>query len=84
LWLRTLSTFRGKFYSVQIDPKAIEEIKALGVENYTSLLDIPEPIELVVVAVPRAVAPKILEDYLQNGVAAADFFTSGFAEADTE
>jgi len=84
MWLRALSTFKGKLYSVQIDPRSIEGIKALGVENYTSLLDIPEPIDLVVVAVPRAVAPKILEDCIRKGVAAAEFFTSGFAETDTE
>ena len=84
MWLRALSTFKGKLYSIQIDPKSIEGIKALGVENYTSLLDIPEPIDLVVVAVPRAVAPKILEDCIHKGVAAAEFFTSGFAETDTE
>jgi len=84
MWLRTMSTFEGKFYSVQIDPKAIERIKALGVENYTSLLDIPEPIDLAVVAVPRAAAPKILEDCITKGVAAAEFFTSGFAETGTE
>ena len=84
MWFRAMSTFKGKLYSVQIDPKAIEGIKALGVENYTSLLDIPEPIDLVVVAVPRAVAPQILEDCIHKGVAAAEFFTSGFAETDTE
>lgn len=84
MWLRTMSTFKGKIYSVQIDPGTIERIKALGVENYTSLLDIPEPIDLAVVAVPRAVAPQILEDCIHKGVAAAQFFTSGFAETDTE
>ena len=84
MWFRALSAFKGKLYSVQIDPKSIEGIKALGVENYTSLLDIPEPVDLVVVAVPRAVAPKILEDCIHKGVAAAEFFTSGFAETDTE
>jgi len=84
MWLRTLSTFKGKLYSVQIDPKAIKAIQALGIENYTSLLDIPEPIDLVVVAVPRAATPKILEDCIRKGVAAAEFFTSGFAETGTE
>ena len=83
-WLRAQSTFKGKLYSVQIDPSEIEGIKTLGVENYPSLLDIPESIDLVIVAVPRAVAPKILEDCIQKGVAAAHFFTSGFAETDTE
>ena len=84
MWLRNMSTFTGKLYSVQIDPEAIERIKALGIENYTSLLDIPESVDLVVVAVPRAATPNILEDCINKGVAAAQFFTSGFAETDTE
>lgn len=84
LWLRAQSTFKGKLYSVQIDPEAIEGIKTLGVENYPSLLDIPDPVDLAIVAVPRVVAPKILEDCLHKGVAAAHFFTSGFSETGTE
>ncbi len=84
IWLRNFSTFTGKLYSVQIEPKTIEGIEALGVENYTSLLDIPEPVDLVVVSVPRAAALDILEDCIRKEVAAAEFFTSGFAETDTE
>jgi len=84
LWLNSQSTYQGKLYSVQIDPREIEGIKALGVENYTSLSDIPEPIDLAIVAVPRAVALRILEDCIREDVAAAHFFTSGFAETDTE
>ena len=84
LWLRCQSTFKGKLYSVQIAPEEIEGIKALGVENYTSLLDVPGLVDLVIVAVPRAVAPRVLEDCIRKEVAAAHFFTSGFAETDTE
>ncbi len=84
MWLRAQSTFKGKLYSVQVNPETIKGIEALGVENYTSLLDIPEPVDLVIVAVPRAVAPRVLEDCIGKGVAAAHFFTSGFAETDTE
>ncbi len=84
MWLRGQSTFKGNLYSVQVDPNEIEGIKALGVENYTSLLDIPGPVDLAIVAVPRAVAPRILEDCIRKEVAAAHFFTSGFAETDTE
>ena len=83
-WLRGQSEFKGKLYSVQIAPEEIEGIKALGVENYTSLMDIPEPIDLAIVAVPRSVAPPILEDCIRKEVAAAHFFTSGFAETETE
>ena len=84
MWLRGQSTFKGKLYSVQIAPEEIEGIKALGVENYTSLMDIPEPVDLAIVAVPRPVAPRILADCIRKEVAAAHFFTSGFAETDTE
>ena len=83
-WLRGQSTFKGKLYSVQVNPETIESIEKLGVNNYTSLADIPEPIDLAIVAVPRAVAPRILEDCIVKEVAAAHFFTSGFAETDTE
>lgn len=84
MWLRGQSTFKGKLYSVQVDPNELEGIKALGVENYTSLMDVPGPVDLAIVAVPRAVAPRILEDCIRKEVAAAHFFTSGFAETDTE
>jgi len=83
-WLRNQSDFQGKLYSVQVNPESIEGIKELGVENYTSLRDIPEPVDLVIVNVPRTLAPQILEDCIHKEVAAAHFFTSGFAETDTE
>jgi len=83
-WLRNESEFEGKVYSVQVNPESIEGIKELGVENYTSVLDIPEPVDLVIVNVPRAVAPQVLEDCIHKNVAAAHFFSSGFAETDTE
>ncbi len=84
MWLHGQSTFKGKLYSIQIAPEEIEGIKALGVDNYTSLLDVPEPIDLAIVAVPRAVAPRVLEDCIRKEVAAAHFYTSGFAETDTD
>ncbi len=83
MWLRSHSNFKGNLYSVQVAPEEIEGIKALGVENYTSLLDIPDTIDLVIVAVPRAVAPRILEDCIRKEAAAAHFFTAGFSETDT-
>jgi len=83
-WLRGQSTFQGKLYSVHINPETAKEINSLGVENYTSLADIPESVDLVIVAAPRGAAPGILEDCIRKDVAAAHFFTSGFAETDTE
>jgi len=84
MWIRSHLQFKGKLYSVQIDANEIEGIKELGVENYPSLMDIPEPVDLAIVAVPRMVAPRILDDLIRKDVAAAHFFTAGFSETDTD
>ncbi len=84
MWLRGQSNYKGQLYSVQIDPAELEGIKQLGVKNFLSLMDVPDPVDFVIVAVPRPVAPIILEDCIRKQVAAAHFFTSGFAETDTE
>jgi len=83
-WLRGQLEFTGKLYSVQVNPDTIAEIEALGVENYTSLVDIPEPVDLAIVAVSRTVAPRVLEDCIKKDIAAAHFFTAGFSETGTE
>ena len=83
-WLRAESTFKGKLYSVQKNEKTIEFINRLGVENRTSLLNIPEAIDLVIVSVPRAVTPQILEDCIKKDVAGVHFFTAGFSETGTK
>ncbi len=84
MWLNSLKTFKGRLYSVQVDPNEIPNIEALGVTNYKSLVDIPEEIDYVLVAVPRNVAPRILRDCIQKQVGGAAFFSSGFAETATE
>ena len=84
-WLRSEREFRGKLYSVQVNPETAREIRTtLGVENYSSLLDIPEPVDLAVVAVSRNAALDVLEDCIRKGVAAAHFYTAGFSETHTE
>ena len=80
LWLRALQRFMGKLYSVQIDPNEIPAIEAMGVRNVRSLLDVPEPVDYVIVAVPRNVAPRVLADCVGKQVAAATLFTAGFSE----
>jgi acyl-CoA synthetase (NDP forming) len=84
MWLRSLSHFQGKVYSVQIDPNELPGIAQLGVKNYPSLKDIPGPVDYVIAAVPRAVAPIIVKDCIQKNVSGVCFFTSGFAETGTE
>jgi len=84
MWLRALSSFQGPVYSVQIDERELPGIAAFGVPNYRSLLDIPGPVDYVVCAVPRAVAPRIVADCIQKQVGGVTLFTSGFAETGTE
>jgi len=84
LWLRAQAPLTRKLYSVQIDPKEIAGIEAMGVANRTSLADIPEEIDYAIVAVPRPVAPRILKDCIARGVRCVSFFTSGFAETGEE
>lgn len=84
LWLRAQARFCGKLYSVQIDPNEIAGIEALGVVNYKSLAEIPEPIDYAITAVPRQVAPRILKDCIEGGVRGVMFFTSGFSETGEE
>jgi acyl-CoA synthetase (NDP forming) len=83
-WLHGQKQFKGKLYSVHINPAAFEDIKAMGIENYTSLLDVPGPVDLVIVAVARKAAAAILDDCIRKDVAAAHFFSAGFSETDTE
>ncbi len=84
MWLRSLIPFKGKVYSVQIDPNELPGIEELGVENYLNLMDIPGPVDYVIASVPRAVAPRIVEDCIQKNVGGVCFFSSGFAETGTE
>jgi acyl-CoA synthetase (NDP forming) len=84
LWLRNMRTFQGPLYSVQIDPKEVPGIEALGIPNYPSLLDVPGEVDYVVCAVPRAVAPRIVADCVKKGVGGVTLFTSGFAETGEE
>lgn len=80
IWLRSMSAFTGRLYSVQIDPGELEGIRDLGVENFPSLQDVPGQVDYVLVAVPRGVTPRIIGDCIRKGVGGASLFTSGFSE----
>ena len=82
-WLNCHADFKGTLYSVQVSAKSIEKIEKLGVTNYKNINDIPEPVDLAIVAVSRKIAPQILEDLIRKDVAAGHFFTAGFAETST-
>lgn len=84
-WIQALDNYKGKRYSVQVNQQTAQEIETrFKIKNYSSVLEIPEPVDFAIVAVNRRVAMRILDDLIKKEVAAAHFFTSGFSETDTE
>lgn len=80
-WLHNMDTFKGKVYSVQVDPNEIPGIEELGIPNYKSVSEIPDEIDYVVIAVPRRVVPTVFRDAVSKGVKTIHTFSSGMAES---
>jgi len=83
-WLGVKENYKGKLYSVQVNPETARAIEATGIKNYTSITDVPEQVDLVIVNAPRGAALDILEDCIKKDVAVVHFFTAGFTETNTE
>ena len=73
------SEFTGKVFP--INPKA-ETI--LGIKAYTSVKEVPDELDLVVIAVPAAIVPSVIDDCLSKGVKAAVIISGGFKEIGAE
>ena len=67
--------FSGRLYPV--NPKASE---VLGYKTYPTVSSIPEPVDLVIVAVPARTLPAVLEDCIKADARNIHAFTSGFEE----
>ncbi len=83
-WLRAHSAFQqnhGKLFHVNIDQNEWPGAEELGVPNFSSLLDIPEPIDYVTISVPRQVVPRVVQDCITKGVAVVHVYTAGFGES---
>jgi len=71
--------FPGRIYPV--NPKATE---ILGYKAYPTVASIPEPIDLVITAVPAQALPDVLEDCIAANARNIHVFTSGFEETGEE
>ncbi len=67
-------------YAGRVYPVNIHEGEILGLKAYRRVSDIPEPVDLVVVAVPALAVPDVLEDCGRKGVKAVAVISSGFRE----
>jgi acetyltransferase len=71
--------YKGEIYPV--NPKYTE---VLGKKAYKSVKEIPGPVDLVLIAVGRAIVPSIVKECAEKGVKSVIIVTQGFAEADEE
>ena len=47
---------------------------------YPSILDVPVPVDYVIISVSAAMVPDVIQDCIRKGVKAAHIYSSGFAE----
>jgi acyl-CoA synthetase (NDP forming) len=52
----------------------------LGVPCFPSMKDIPEPVDMVIVAIPARITPRVFEDIAAKGTKAAIVISGGFSE----
>ena len=71
--------FQGPVYPV--NPKAAV---VGGIRAYPSVRDLPEPVDLAVIAVPRDAVLGVVDDCAARGVRALVVITAGFAEVGAE
>jgi len=67
--------YKGRIYPV--NPTADE---ILGLKAYKSVKDIPDEVDVAVIAVPAQSVPEVLKDCGEKGVKVAVIITSGFGE----
>jgi acetyl coenzyme A synthetase (ADP forming)-like protein len=78
--LRNLKeSFPGPVYPV--NPRARE---VLGLPAYPSILDVPDPVDLAVVAVPARIVPRVVEQAGRRGVRGVIVLSAGFREVGGE
>jgi len=64
-----------------VNPAASE---VMGIAAYGSVVDIPYPVDLAVIAVPAPKVPAVLRECVQKRINAAVIVSAGFSEADEE
>lgn len=69
------SNYKGVIYPV--NPKAVS---ILGVKCYDSVGQIPDPVELAIILVPRNAVAPVMNDCGEKGIKAAVIITAGFKE----
>lgn len=77
--MEVLDSFPGALYPINPTAEHIGERRA-----YPRVSDVPEKVDLAVIAVPPPAVAKVIEDCREAGVGAAVICTGGFAESGAE
>lgn len=80
--LRNLSGFDGEVYAVNRNAEPGTDID--GVPTHRSVLEIPGPVDLAVIAVPATAVPAVVADCGAHGVQGLVVVTAGYAETGPE
>jgi succinyl-CoA synthetase alpha subunit len=73
--------FKGPIYL--FNPK-LEGQELYGYKIYNTILDIDDPIDYVILAIPARLCPKVMEEIGKKGVPFVTVFASGFREVGNE
>ena len=73
------SGYTGRIYPINPKEETIE-----GLKNYTSILEVPENVDLVVVSIPAKAVPDAARECIQKGVKNMIVLTAGFKEVGHE
>ena len=71
--------YKGKIYPVSPTNEYVSGMKA-----YKSVLDIPEDIDLAVVATPNKIVPKVMEEVGMKNIQGSIIVSAGFKEVDEQ
>lgn len=75
LWNLITNSFGGTVFPVNIKRSSV-----LGIKAYPSIYDVPEDVDLAVIATPAQTVPGIVEDCVEAGVKGAIIISAGFKE----
>ena len=71
-------------YAGKVYPVNPNESQILGLQTYSRVGDIPEPVDFATITVPAQGVPEIVEECLAKGVKAVQILTAGFGEISEE
>ena len=70
-----LEELAGALYPINPHAESIHSLKC-----YPSVLDVPDPVDLAIVSVPKKIVPTVVKECLEKGVQGLVVITAGFSE----